>query len=76
MGRTKKVGVTGRFGARYGARIKEDVREIEKLQKQKHECPSCKKKALKRVAAGIWQCKRCKTKFAGGAYLPRKEVVV
>ncbi|MFH8080774.1 MAG: 50S ribosomal protein L37ae [Candidatus Aenigmatarchaeota archaeon] len=75
MGRTKKVGTTGRFGARYGGKIKEAVREIEKVQKQKHQCPSCKKNAVKRVAAGIWKCKKCGTKFAGGAFVPTKEVV-
>jgi large subunit ribosomal protein L37Ae len=75
MGKTKKVGITGRYGPRYGTRSKEVVRKIEKVQKQKHLCPSCKKKAVVRIAAGIWQCKKCQTKFAGGAYFPKREEV-
>jgi len=75
MGKTKKVGSTGRYGPRYGTRTKKVVRKIEKLQKQRHLCPSCKKKAVVRLAAGIWQCKRCGTKFAGGAYVPKREEV-
>ena len=69
--RTKKVGSSGRFGARYGTRTKKVVREIEKLQKKKHMCPKCERYALKREAAGIWVCKKCGMKMAGGAYLPR-----
>jgi len=75
MGRTKKVGTTGRFGPRYGTRTKEVVRKIEKVQRKRHLCPNCKKKAVFRVAAGIWQCKKCGTKFAGGAYVPKREEV-
>jgi large subunit ribosomal protein L37Ae len=71
MGRTKKVGTTGRFGPRYGTRTKKVIRVLEKLQRQKHECPSCERKTLKRVAAGIWLCKKCGLKLAGGAYLPQ-----
>lgn len=39
--------------------------------KKKHICPYCERPALKRVAAGIWYCKKCKVKFAGGAYTPK-----
>ncbi len=67
----KKVGSAGRFGARYGTRTKKIVREIEKIQKKKQICPYCERPALKRVASGIWSCKKCKVKFAGGAYFPR-----
>ncbi len=76
MGRTKKVGTTGRFGPRYGRRAKVLLGKIEKEQKKKHQCPVCKKMKLKRVAAGIWQCKGCDAKMTGGAYTPvaKKEV--
>lgn len=72
MAKTKKVGSAGRYGVRYGRKTKETVRKIEELQKQKHVCPVCKKKSVKRIAAGIWQCKTCKAKFAGPAYVPKK----
>lgn len=68
---TKKVGTTGRFGPRYGTRTKKIVAAIEKKQRQKQACPYCERKALKRIAAGIWYCKKCKTKFAGGAYFAK-----
>ena len=71
---TKKVGSTGRFGPRYGTRTKKIVRAIEKKQKARQECPYCERKALKRMATGIWLCKKCGTKFAGGAYTPRSAV--
>ncbi len=71
--RTKKVGPTGRFQARYGVRARTRVRNVEILQKAKHICPSCGHQKVKRVSTGIWQCKKCGTKFAGGAYVPQTE---
>jgi large subunit ribosomal protein L37Ae len=70
MGRTKKVGTTGRFGVRYGTRVKKKLRPIEAEQKRPHMCPECKRMSLKRVTAGIWECKKCGAKIAGGAYKP------
>ncbi len=71
---TKKIGSMGRFGPRYGTRTKTIAREIEKLQKQAHECPYCERNAVSRVSAGIWHCDKCNKKFAGGAYMPRSVV--
>ena len=68
---TKKVGTTGRYGPRYGTKTKKVVRNIEKKAKEEKVCPYCERKALKRVASGIWYCKKCKTKFAGAAYFPK-----
>jgi len=72
----KKVGSTGRFGARYGRGVKVAVEKIERKQRMIYVCPSCKRKSLRRVSAGIWQCRKCKAKFAGGAYSPRTELIV
>jgi len=71
--RTKKVGSSGRFIARYGVRARTKIRNVEILQKAKHICPSCGHKKVKRTSTSIWQCKKCGIKFAGGAYLPRTE---
>ena len=68
MARTKKVGSTGRFGARYGLTVKQKILAIEKRQKLKYECPSCTKLTVKRIAKGIWQCRRCLHKFTGKAF--------
>lgn len=68
MTKTKKVGSTGRFGARYGLTIKQKVLAIEKKQKAKYECPSCTKVAVKRLAKGIWLCKKCHHKFTGKTF--------
>lgn len=62
---------TGRFGPRYGTRGKKVVAAIESLQNRPGPCPYCDREALRRVAAGIWTCKKCGVKFAGGAYTPR-----
>jgi len=70
---TKKVGSTGRFGPRYGLKIRKKVLAIEKKQKKKHECPRCHKLQIKRLAKGIWLCKKCTYKFAGRAYWPSGE---
>ncbi len=71
--RTKKVGSTGRFQARYGVKSRTRIRNVEIQQKAKHVCPSCGHKKVKRKDTSIWQCKKCGVKFAGGAYLPKTE---
>ena len=71
--RTKKVGSAGRFQARYGVRSRSRIRNVEIHQRAKHICPRCGHKTVKRVSTGIWQCKKCDAKFAGGAYMPRTE---
>jgi large subunit ribosomal protein L37Ae len=75
MARTKKVGITGRFGARYGRKAKRQVKKIEENMKKKHVCPKCDRPYVKRVSAGIWECKKCGTVFTGGAYVPETPMV-
>lgn len=70
MGRTKKVGSTGRFGVRYGKGVKKRLLKIEKAQKAKKTCPRCLKPGMKRLSPGIWECRKCGLKFAGRAYDP------
>ena len=59
---------TKRFGARYGRKPKKKFAKIESQQRAKHKCPYCNKKAVKRLATGIWQCNKCDVKFAAKAY--------
>ncbi|MEM5883128.1 MAG: 50S ribosomal protein L37ae [Candidatus Aenigmatarchaeota archaeon] len=71
MGRKKEIATAGRFGPRYGKRIRASVSEIEKIQRQKHICPKCNMPYVKRISKGIWKCKKCGTKFAGLAFVPQ-----
>lgn len=73
MGRKKKVGTAGRFGPRYGKRQRKIIAEIERVQKQRHLCPKCGMRYVVRLSTGIWFCKKCGAKFAGGAYIPYPE---
>lgn len=70
MGRTKKVGTTGRFGTRYGATLRKRVKKIDATLKIKHKCPSCDSIKVKRVSIGIWQCSFCGFRFTGGSWSP------
>ncbi|MEM4187701.1 MAG: 50S ribosomal protein L37ae [Candidatus Hadarchaeum sp.] len=70
MPRTKKIGSAGRFGPRYGTKVRKLVVEVEKKLKQEYKCPSCGALKVRREGSSIWQCRRCGAKFAGGAYTP------
>jgi large subunit ribosomal protein L37Ae len=61
----------GRFGPRYGRFIRKRVIEVEELEKSTHVCPRCDQLAVKRKGTGIWRCRKCGFKFAGGAYVPQ-----
>jgi len=71
--RTKKVGTSGRFQARYGVRSRTRIREVESVQRSKQVCPSCGQKAVHRLGSGIWHCKKCGHTFTGGAYMLKTE---
>ena len=66
--RTKKVGITGKYGTRYGQKLRKQVKAIEILQRTKSICPFCGKKSIKREATGIWKCRGCRRAIAGGAW--------
>lgn len=44
--RTKKVGVTGKYGTRYGGAIRKIVKKFELQQHAKYQCPPCGKVLL------------------------------
>ena len=66
--RTAKVGITGKYGTRYGQKLRKQVKAIEILQRKKNICPFCGKTSIRRSAVGIWKCRACKRSIAGGAW--------
>ena len=66
--RTKKVGIVGKYGTRYGASLRKQIKKIEVSQHSKYFCSFCGKYSVKRSAVGIWKCKACNKIQAGGAY--------
>ena len=70
----KKLGTAKRFGARYGTRSKEKIGKIEEESRKRHKCPYCHKVAVKRIAVGIWRCRKCSIKFTGKAYSIEKKI--
>ena len=68
--RTRQVGVVGRFGPRYGVRIRRRGQEIDEAQRASHVWPKCQAPSVRRRSSGVWQCRHCGHVFAGGAYRP------
>jgi large subunit ribosomal protein L37Ae len=66
--RTKKVGSTGWMGPRYGIRIRRRVLEIDRTKSQTYACPRCSTVTLARIASGVYECRRCGTRYASQAY--------
>ena len=67
---TKKVGITGKYGTRYGASLRKIVKRYEVQQRTKYLCSFCGKTNVRRVAGGIWKCKAktCRKTVAGGCW--------
>ncbi len=70
----RRLGIGGGFGARYGTIVRRQHIEILIGLRSKHECPRCNFKTVKRWSVGVWLCKKCGYKFAGGAYTPITKV--
>jgi large subunit ribosomal protein L37Ae len=68
--KTKKVGIAGKYGPRYGVKVRKQIRTVEEEKVKSHTCPRCKHRSVKRISTGIWRCRRCDLVFAGGAYSP------
>merc|ERR1712154_36661 len=66
--KTKKVGIAGKWGTRYGASIRKQAKKIEILQRSKYICPFCSVQNIKRKSNGVWKCKSCEKTMAGGCW--------
>lgn len=64
----KKSKSAGRFGAKYGKRVRAGVVAVEEKQRKKQKCPHCQKLGVKRISNGIWHCKKCDKKFASDTF--------
>jgi large subunit ribosomal protein L37Ae len=59
----------GRYGVRYGRKLREKIGKIEQIKRDTNTCPYCHySEKVERQAAGIWYCGKCKSKFTGRAY--------
>ena len=66
--KAKGYGSVKRFGVRYGTKLKGKIGKIEAERRLSTKCPYCHYGKAKRLAAGIWFCQKCKSKFTGRAY--------
>jgi len=72
LGRTKVVGIAGKFGARYGATLRKKYKEVMEKRYAPHTCPHCGFTGyVWRAGTAIWKCDKCGAVWAGGAYVPR-----
>ena len=75
MKSVENLGSAKRFGARYGRKTKLKFSKVETEQRKLHKCPYCCKIAVKRIALGIWGCRKCNAKFTGKAYSITKKAI-
>merc|ERR1712141_96125 len=68
--RTKKVGIVGKYGTRYGASLRKLIKRMEVSQHKRYTNPYPGSDTLKRHSVGIWECKKSGVKISGGAYVP------
>ncbi len=66
--KSKKSKSAGRFGSRYGKKVRDKLVKVETKQRKKQKCPFCGKLGVKRLSKGIWKCSRCEKKFASNTY--------
>lgn len=66
--RIKKVGITGKYGVRYGSSLRKRAKICMEQKKKKYECPSCGKNNVRWQAIGLWKCKSCEKVMSGGGW--------
>ncbi len=66
--KNKKITGNGKFGSKYGKKLRQKVISVDKKAKKLYKCPNCSRVAVKRLSNGIWQCQKCGKKFASKAF--------
>ena len=64
----KKIKAAGKFGAGYGRNVRTRFNTIESSQRRAQPSPFHPTGKAKRIASGIWKCKKTGRIFAGHAY--------
>ena len=72
MVKEKSLKSGNKFGVRYGRKNRDKFAKIENEQRKLHKCPYCSLVKVKRLATGIWLCKKCGAMFASKAYTVSK----
>ena len=68
MVKGRKRGSLRGLRAKYGATVRKRYTRVMETLKVKRRCPQCGSWTLRRQAVGIWACRACGHKIAGGAY--------
>ncbi|HEY5632116.1 MAG TPA: 50S ribosomal protein L37 [Nitrososphaeraceae archaeon] len=53
---------------KFGATVRKRYSKAYRTLKQKRRCPSCSSSRFTRIVSGVWFCRKCNYKVAGGAY--------
>ncbi|BDC36479.1 MAG: 50S ribosomal protein L37ae [Candidatus Methanoliparum thermophilum] len=72
--KSKKIRSAGKYGPRYGRKIRKLAADIEDKMRVRYKCSHCGHYAVKRVGTAIWKCSKCGYTFSGGAYVPKTPV--
>ncbi|MEM4311057.1 MAG: 50S ribosomal protein L37 [Nitrososphaerales archaeon] len=56
------------LGAKYGSTVRKRYSSVMMKLKAKRQCIKCGSWSFKRLATGIWQCKKCGLKVTGDSY--------
>lgn len=67
--RIKKVGITGKYGVRYGSSLRKRAKICMEQKRKKYECRFCDKFNVRWMAIGLWKCKGCQKVMSGGEYV-------
>jgi large subunit ribosomal protein L37Ae len=68
--RRRRTSFGHQLRTRGGATVRKEWSRIVSNMRRPHKCPSCAMPYVKRVSVGVWECRKCGYKFAGGAYVP------
>jgi large subunit ribosomal protein L37Ae len=52
----------------YGKKIRKAVEDSKKKAQKRYVCPSCSRNSVRRKSNGVWECRKCSSTFASGAY--------